>query len=182
MTTASIDPAAVKYGRLFDAFDTDGDGYVEWADYQRLTDRYLSDQGIGKDDRRARALTACYQMLWMELLRHADGAERLTREQFIAALRAASFDTSRFNMIEGLPHAVFDILDSDCDNEIDRNEFAQLLKRLGAETPDAMERFTVMDTDGDGRISRQEFIRSAREFIYGHDLQHSPGSVAFGAV
>lgn len=70
-------------------------------------------------------------MYWMELLRHADGNERLSREQFVHANRAASVDTSRFNMVEGIPHAVFDVMDTDGDNTIDKTEFKQFLQVWG---------------------------------------------------
>ncbi|MGW4891330.1 EF-hand domain-containing protein [Kitasatospora sp. NPDC004240] len=179
MATATIDPISVKLDRLFSATDTDGDGYVDWSDYQRLVDRYLVGYKIDKGDRRAQALLISYQMQWAELLRHADGVNRLSKEQYHFASRAASVDTSRFNMVEGVPHAIFDVMDTDGDNTISKAEFKQFLDVWGITDPGAMDTFAQLDTDGDGSISRQEFIRAVREFFYSPDLE-AAGSLFFG--
>ncbi|MFJ9030968.1 EF-hand domain-containing protein [Streptomyces sp. NPDC102274] len=179
MATATIDPITAKLEQMFDATDTDTDGYVDWTDYQRLIDRYLSAYKIDRKDRRAHALTAAYQMYWMELLRHADGNDRLNKEQYHHANRATSVDTSRFNMVEGVPHAVFDVMDVDGDNTINKAEFQKYLDVWGVSDPDAMDTFMRLDTDGDGVISRHEFIRAVREFFYSPDLD-AAGSLLFG--
>lgn len=186
MTTAAIHPITVKIDRMFQAVDGNGDGYAEWSDFDRIASRYLSAYKIAKDDRRALALRAAYQMYWMELLRHADvpanvPADRLTKEQFQQAVRALAVDTSRFNMVEGASHAVFDIMDVDGDNEISKTEFNQYLRAWDVTDPSAMDMFSMLDTDGDGYISRQEFIRATREFYYSSDLS-VPGSFFFGRI
>ncbi|MEV8331218.1 EF-hand domain-containing protein [Streptomyces niveus] len=181
MTTAITDPMTIKLDQLFAVTDTDGDGYVDWNDHQRLVDRYLSTYKIDKTDRRAQSLVVAYQMQWAELLRHADGVNRLSKEQFHHANRAASVDTSRFNMVEGVPHAIFDIMDIDGDNTISKAEFKQYLDVWSITDPSAMDTFNELDTDGDGAISRQEFIRAVREFFYSQDL-NAAGSLFFGRL
>ncbi|MFF9870049.1 EF-hand domain-containing protein [Streptomyces sp. NPDC013953] len=181
MATVATDPITMKLDQLFAATDTDSDGYVDWSDYQRLVERYLSTYKIDKSDRRAQALLISYQMQWAELLRHADGASRLSKEQYNFASRMASVDTSRFNMVEGIPHAIFDIMDTDGDNTISKVEFEQYLKVWDITDPGAMDTFVHLDTDGDGEISRQEFIRAVREFFYSQDLE-APGSLFFGRL
>lgn len=180
MTTTATDPITLKLEALFQATDTDNDGYVDWSDYQRIIDRYLSAYKINKQDRKAQSLTIAYQMYWTELLRHAGGNDRLDREQFAHANRAASVDTSRYNMMECIPHAIFDIADTDGDNTISKPEFKQFLDLLwGSKAPDAMDTFARLDTDGDGVISRHEYIRAIREFFHSPDLD-VPGSLFFG--
>ncbi|MFF0448087.1 EF-hand domain-containing protein [Streptomyces sp. NPDC004609] len=179
MATATTDPISIKLDQLFAAIDTNNDGYVDWSDFQHLVDRYLSTYKIDKSDRRAQALLISYQMQWAELLRHADGANRLSKEQYHFASRAASVDTSRFNMVEGVPHAVFDIMDTDGDNTISKAESKKYLEVWNVTDPGAMDTFAMLDTDGDGSISRQEFIRAVREFFYSPDLE-APGSLFFG--
>ncbi|WP_407652784.1 EF-hand domain-containing protein [Amycolatopsis cynarae] len=72
-------------------------------------------------------------------------------------------------MVEGVPHAIFDIVDGDGDNTISKSEFKQLLDVWGVSAPDAMATFMRLDTDGDGVISRHEYIRAIREFFYSPD-------------
>ncbi|MET1075712.1 MAG: EF-hand domain-containing protein [Umezawaea sp.] len=179
MPTTAADPISVKLDHLFSTTDTDGDGYVDWSDYERIVDGCLTGYRIDRNDRRAHALRAAYQMYWMEMLRHAHGSDRLDKEQFQQANRAASMDTSRFNMVEGVPHALFDVMDTDGDNTISKAEFQRFLKVRDISDPGAMDTFTELDTDGDGEISRQEFIRAVREFFYSPDLD-APGSLLFG--
>ncbi len=178
MTTASVD---LKLEQAFNAMDTNNDGYLEWPDYQRLVDRYLNGYKIDKNGMKGQALQVAHQATWLEVQRHANGSPRLSKDEYIAAIRAASVDTSRFNVVEGLPHAIFDVMDTDDDNTISKDEFAKFLEVWEVTAPEAMDVFTRLDTDGDGSISRQEYIRSWREFFYSSDLD-APGSLYFGQL
>lgn len=181
MTTTPT-PIDSKFARLFDAHDTDHDGHIDWSDYDRLVKAYLDAAQVDRADRRAHALQVTFQMWWMELLRHGQGqSDRLSREEYTQALRSLMMDTSRFNMLEGMPHSIFDLLDTDGDNEISRTEFQTLLGALKVPGPESHEHFTMMDTDGDGVLSRQEVIRAWREFFYFPE-DHRAGGILLGAV
>ncbi|MFH8800865.1 EF-hand domain-containing protein [Streptomyces sp. NPDC017936] len=183
MTTTAQDVITVKLERTFDSMDADHDGYLDRTDYQKLADRYIEAFRIPRDDRRARALLTFCQIYWLELLRHAgvDGG-RLTKDQFVTANRLAVIDTSRLNVTEGGGHAIFDVIDTDGDNEISKDEFARFLRDVWkSDAPDAMDSFTKLDTDGDGAISRHEFIRAVREHFLSNDPD-APGSMFFGHV
>jgi Ca2+-binding EF-hand superfamily protein len=183
MTSTRSDHIDTKIGSAFDALDANQNGYLEWSDYQSLVHCYLETFQVSKDDRRARALQAFCEMYWVELLRHAgvDG-DQLTKEQFVTANRLASIDTSRFNMVEGAGHVIFDFVDTNGDNEISKEEFERFLRDVWQiDAPDAMDTFTKLDTDGDGTISRQEFIRAMREHFHSHDPE-AAGSLFFGRL
>ncbi len=182
MDTVPAAPITERFGRLFDALDSDDDGFVTWTDYQRLVERYVHGYGLAPQERRAQAVRVSYQMLWQELLRHSGvEEERLGREAFVGAMHAAAEDRSRFNAAEGVAEAVFDLLDTDGDDRISREEFLRYTGALGAGAADAEERFAGVDTDEDGFISRQEFVLSAREYLFGDDTR-SPGGFVFGVV
>ncbi|MFE0640932.1 EF-hand domain-containing protein [Streptomyces sp. NPDC058877] len=183
MTTTVQDTITAKLERSFDALDADRNGYLDWADYQKMADRYIQAYGLSKDDRRARALQTFCQIYWLELLRHADvDGDRLTKDQFVTANRLAVIDTSRLNVTEGGGHAIFDVIDVNGDNEIGKDEFARFLRDVWkSDAPDAMDVFVKLDTDGDGVISRHEFIRAVREHYLSNDPD-APGSLFFGRV
>ncbi|MFJ8443800.1 EF-hand domain-containing protein [Kitasatospora griseola] len=183
MTTTEQDVITTKLERQFDALDANQDGYLEWADYQNLADRYIEAYKLDKDDRRARAMQAFCQTYWLELLRHAGvAADRLTKDQFVTANRLAAIDTSRLNLADGGGHVIFDVIDVDGDNEITKDEFARFLRDVWkSDAPDAMDSFTKLDTDGDGVISRMEFIRAVREYFLSNNPD-AAGSMFFGKV
>lgn len=183
MTAAAQDVITIKLERTFDQMDANEDGCLDWADYQKLADRYIRGYGLSSDDRRARALKTFCQIYWLELLRHAgvDG-DRLTKDQYVVANRLAVLDSSRLNTTEMGGHVIFDIIDADGDNETSKDEFARLMRDVWKiNSPEAMDLFTELDMDGDGAISRHEFIRAVREHFLSNDPD-APGSIFFGHV
>ncbi|MFI1936524.1 EF-hand domain-containing protein [Streptomyces purpureus] len=175
-TTTSRD---TRLERLFEATDVNADGYVEWADHQLIVERILDAYKTERDGQEGQTLKAAYAMAWQEVRRHAGGKERLNKAEYTAALRATVLDTSRFNLVEALPHAVFDIIDTDGDGLIDKGEYQRWLEVWDITAPDAMNVFHALDTDGDGTISRQESVRSWREFFLSDDPR-AAGTLFFG--
>ncbi|MFJ6805691.1 EF-hand domain-containing protein [Streptomyces anulatus] len=183
MGTAAPDIIATKLGRSFAALDSDHDGHLDWSDYQRLADRYLDAYHLGPDDRRARALHAFFHAYWLELLRHADvQGDRLSRDQYVDAVRLASADTSRLNVADGLGHVLFDVIDVNGDNEISREEYTRFLTDVWAiEEAEALQAFRTLDTNGDDTVSRPEFLRAIRQYFLLNDPD-APGSLFFGSA
>lgn len=184
MGTATADAIGLKIKKVFSALDADNDGYVDWSDFQVIIDRYFSEYGLNKSNRKAMALHAAYAMLWQELARHADadGDQRVSEEEYIAATRSAVIDTSRFDAVNGLAEATFDVMDADGDNQISKDEYLRHANNVwGISSREAAQAFTALDTDGDGHISRPELIRSSREFFLSPDPA-TPGSLIFGRV
>ncbi|WP_017570897.1 EF-hand domain-containing protein [Nocardiopsis halotolerans] len=182
METAPAAPITERFGQLFDTLDSDGDGAITWEDYQRLVNRYTSGYSLDAADRRAQAVHASYQMLWLELLRHSSAPEaRLDRDMFVRAMHSASEDRSRFNMTEGVAEAVFDLLDTDDGGSVSEAEYVRYAEILGVASETARERFRGLDTDSDGFVNREEFVLSSREYLFGDDPD-SPGGFVFGVI
>ncbi|MFJ6983294.1 MULTISPECIES: EF-hand domain-containing protein [unclassified Streptomyces] len=179
MTTA--DPVVAKLDQLFAMTDTDRDGHVDWNDYRRIIDRYLEAYAVGGDDPRAHALTGAYRAYWSELLRHADGAERLDREAYHRANRAAGVDGGGSDVVEGVPHAVFALMDGDGDGAVDRAEFTTFLAVWGVTGPEGAAVFDRLDADGDGVIGRQEYLRAVRAFFHAPEAD-SAGDALLGQL
>lgn len=183
MTLAAQDAITAKLERQFEMLDADKDGRVNAAEFLKIADRIIQAYKLDANDRRAHALRAMNQMYWMELMRHAGTAsDALTKDQFVMGNRLATIDTSRINVVEGLAHATFDIMDVDEDNEISRDEFLRFQRDVWqVGLPDAMEVFEQVDIDGDEAISRMEFVRTVREYFLSKDPS-APGSMLFGRV
>ncbi|MCG5220160.1 EF-hand domain-containing protein [Streptosporangium soli] len=177
---AAAGPPHRKICELFDAVDADRDGYVEWADYQRLIDRYLSGYHLCRDDRRAMALQTAYALYWQELERHADGGRRVDKDAFAIAHCLVNLGRT-FQALNGIIHAVLDITDTTHGYQIGAEKFARLLQVLGITAPAAVELFARLDTNGDGRIGCEEFARAAREFFVSGDPD-APGGLLFGVL
>lgn len=171
---------AARFSDLFDVLDTDDDKTVTWNDYQRLVDRYVSGYGLEASAPRAQAIQTAYESLWQKLAGQAK-EESLDREQFVAAMHAAAEDRSPSNAAEAVAEAVFDLLDADGDGRISEQEFLVYANTLGTQEQGAKKRFAHVDTDGDGDISREEFVLSARQYLFGDDID-SPGGFVFGVV
>ncbi|XVS61323.1 EF-hand domain-containing protein [Actinosynnema sp. CA-299493] len=179
MTTT--DPIDARIGLLFDRMDGDGDGRVTWADYRRTVERFLDGYRLAADGREGLALRTAYQVWWLELQRHAGGADGLTKDEYVSATRAAVGDTSRANLVDGLSHALFDVMDGNDDGLVDRAEFARLLSLRGFTGPAADGVFDGLDLDRDGFISRPEYVRSWRDFFFADDPD-SPGTRYLGRI
>lgn len=184
MTATGQDVITAKLERSYAALAADPDGYVEWAHFRALVNRYLDTYGIDTTDRRAMALDLFIQAYWLELLRHADVPEpRLTREQYVKASLLAIADTSRLDMADGCGQVIFQVIDTDRDGAISRNDFRLFLHRvlLIEAAPGAMDMFTALDTDQDDMITRDEFVGGIREHFLSEDPD-APGSLLFGHV
>ncbi|MFJ3637664.1 EF-hand domain-containing protein [Streptomyces sp. NPDC090112] len=157
--------------RMFEAIDSNNADYICWEDMARLADTYQHVFEVPETDRRAQALKACYRMYWMELLRHAGGIDRLDKDHFRLGNYAASVDTSRFNLTDGLTSAIFDVIDLDATGKITRDDFEQHFRIWCNGAPDSS-LYDRLDVDADGYLTRQAFIRAMRELYFAANFEN----------
>jgi len=167
MAGTTADPVDTKIESEFHKLDLNHDGYLDWSDYEILIGRYKKTARVSEDDRRTRALRAFYQMHWLELLRYAGvEGDRLSKDQFVAATRLATTDTSRLNVAEVGGHVIFDLIDTNGDGEISKEELTHYLRGVWQiDGSDAMYDFDALDRDGDSVISRDEFVGGIHEHL-----------------
>jgi Ca2+-binding EF-hand superfamily protein len=167
MASTTTDPVDTKIEAEFAKLDLNHDGYLDWSDYEVLVDRYRQTARVSEDDRRIKALRAFYQMHWLELLRHAGvDRDRLSKDQFIAATRQATSDTSRLDVTEVGGHVIFDLIDANGDGEISKEELTRYLQGVWqVDEAEAMYGFEALDRDKNQVISRDEFVSGIHEHL-----------------
>jgi Ca2+-binding EF-hand superfamily protein len=180
---ATFDPITRRLRRLFSVLDTDVDGFVTWGDYQRIVDKYMAGYALAKSDDRIKSLEKAYWAQWLGLLTQANpGQDRLSRDEFVAAHRAAGDSTNASHLLEDIAQAIFNVLDVDGDKRINRDEFARYLAFCEIPSTDATIIFQRLDLDGDAFISQREVARSLRAFhLYNDDL-NTPGGIFLGVT
>ncbi|MFF3326316.1 EF-hand domain-containing protein [Streptomyces sp. NPDC002889] len=180
---ATFDPITRRLRQLFAALDTDQDGFVTWGDYQRIVHKYMTGYALAGSDTRIRSLEKAYWAQWLGLLTQANpGQDRLSQDEFVAAHRAAGYDTYASHLLEDIAQSIFNVLDVDGDKRISRDEFARYLAFCEISGSDAAIIFQRLDLDRDAFISQREVARSLRAFhLYNDDL-NTPGGIFLGVT
>jgi Ca2+-binding EF-hand superfamily protein len=175
------DAMTIKLTNVFTAFDADRDGYLEASDFQSVVTDLSTEFGLKAGDLKYRALRNAYEVLWDELQRHADtdGDRQISLPEFIENGYRAIADTSRVNVVDHLGNAVFEVVDTNKDEQVSREEFARLQRAFRVTAANASETFEAIDTDNDGHISRPEFLQGVRDYFTSPNF-NGPGSWFFG--
>ncbi|MFK0295106.1 EF-hand domain-containing protein [Streptomyces sp. NPDC090442] len=166
--------------RLFNVADTDGDGYVDRADYERIAHRYCTTYELATDTPEAKALASFYREYWAGLQRHAKTDGRLSRKQHRTAADAAPADPALQEPVSAFGAAVFKVIDADHDGYIGEQELTRYLAMWNL-ARDATRVLGQLDTDGDGRLSKDDLTRAINTYFYSPD-RGGTGSVFFGVA
>ncbi|GGP68181.1 EF-hand domain-containing protein [Saccharothrix coeruleofusca] len=161
--------------KLFKAIDRDGSGCVERSDYERVVDRYNTLFEVDPESPEGQELLGAHMMLYSEVVRHAQGHDRVSKQEYVSALLQMLVETNCDNLLMAMPNAVFDVIDRNDDDMIDEQEFRRFLQVWQIDSPATMEVFTRLDTDRDGQISRHEYVSSWRDFF--SDSTTAPGTL-----
>jgi Ca2+-binding EF-hand superfamily protein len=169
MTTAV---ANNRIKQRFDRWDTDGDGALERADFEREAANIAEAFGKNIESPQGRALRNAFRSLFDYHACKAgvcpDG--RITEEQFLDIYDRLMFQQgeSSFNrVLRPVMQALIGLCDNDNNGRINRAEFATWLRGLGVSATDARTTFDRIDTNGDGELTVEELLTAVRDFHYG---------------
>ncbi|MGW8379017.1 EF-hand domain-containing protein [Streptomyces sp. ODS28] len=163
-----------KLARRFATFDTDGDGYIDRADFQSACDRLGAAFALGADAPELKHLRELSDGVWQRLAQAADADAdgRIDLAEYQAAFAAgllvtpASFDAGYAPFLD----AIMDIADTDQDGKLTRDEQVRWTGALmGLAEADAREVFGRLDRDADGLISRDEMLAAIREYYFAEE-------------
>ncbi|WP_156757070.1 EF-hand domain-containing protein [Actinokineospora pegani] len=165
-----------KMSIVFTAMDDNGDGFLERADFEALTDRWTSIRGtVG-----AQRLREIMMGWWQVLLEASDTNrdQRVTVEEVLAVVDNLG---SMLHLVRATAESMFEAVDEDGDGRVSAAEYGRMIGAwTGRESaPEAV--FARLDTDGDGWISKPEFIGHWAEFWAGDD-EDAPGAHLFSAA
>ncbi|QKW07950.1 EF-hand domain-containing protein [Streptomyces sp. NA04227] len=160
-----------KLARRFSTYDTDGDGYVDRADFESAVARLGEAFALSPAAEPLARLRGLSLGLWDHLVHVADTDHdgRISEAEYKAAFAAGlletpdSFDAGYKPFLD----ALMDIADEDGDGLLTRDEQVRWTGALmGLPEPDAREVFGRLDTDADGLVDRDEILTAIREFYF----------------
>ncbi|MFE2753228.1 EF-hand domain-containing protein [Actinosynnema sp. NPDC059335] len=165
-----------KTSIVFTAMDSNGDGFLERADFEAVTDRWAHLRD-GVDHERLREI----MMGWWDALRSAsdrDGDDRVTVDEVLTVVAELG---TMLDLVVATAESMFEAVDEDGDGRVSAPEYARMIHAwTGNDAPtDAV--FARLDLDGDGWISKSEFVQHWVEFWAGDDAD-APGTYVFGEV
>ncbi|MFJ6676216.1 EF-hand domain-containing protein [Actinosynnema sp. NPDC091369] len=166
-----------KTSIVFTAMDSNGDGFLERADFEALTDRWEHIRGGGDGHGRLREI----MMGWWDALRSASDHDRDDRVTVEEVLSVVSDLGTMLDLVVATAESMFEAVDEDGDGLVSAPEYGRMIHAwTGNDAPtDAV--FARLDLDGDGSISKSEFVRHWVEFWAGDDAD-APGTHVFGEV
>ena len=167
-----------KIAGVFDAMDADGDGFLEQADFEALTDRWTGIREWAPGSVGHARLTAI-MMGWWDVLLAASDLDRDDRVTLDEVLLVVDQLRTMPENVASTATTMFDAIDENADGRISAAEYRQLIEAWNGCETDTDEIFPLLDLDGDGQLSRQEFTELWTEFWAGDDPD-SPATWVFG--
>ncbi|MFF8861161.1 EF-hand domain-containing protein [Streptomyces sp. NPDC015139] len=169
-----------KLRAMFDAFDADGNGYLEQQDFEALTARWCRMPRVAGEPELAGRVESV-MMGWWGHLAAAAGPGRDARIDMdgllgvvdrLPAMRAETMATA---------DVVFDAVDDDRDGRISRTEHRRLIDAWHGRPVETGDVFDHLDQDGDGYLSRSEFAFLWTQF-WTSDDPGDPGNLMCGPL
>jgi len=159
--------------------DLDGDGQLTRADYEMLLDRYLK---LGKiDEFRAKQVTRKILSVWDIFFDNVSTNGVIDADAWIAVIKRHSVFVY-FRVVVEFMNIFFDLIDTNGDGVIQKDEYAFFLKAFRVEDEaDITASFNMLDMDGDGKIDHTEFMNAAVEFWMTDD-ESLPSKLLFGPL
>jgi len=168
-----------KFTRMFNAFDADHSGYLEFADVQTILTNLAQLNGIVAGSPEYEAAQSSFRTRWEHTRQFADTNrdDRVTLDEWLAYCSALIQSPEMFEQDMGsLISSNARLMDRDGDGLISLEDFAAVRGNLDSDNTAVFQR---LDLNGDGYISREEFIASYRQFFLSDDPD-APGSWFFG--
>ncbi|KAB2350069.1 EF-hand domain-containing protein [Actinomadura rudentiformis] len=147
----------------FIVFDSDANGYLQRADFERMARRVTRVMGQQEGSAKAQAVLDGHLRFWAGLAAEAD-SDHDAKISFDEYARR-SFGPGSFTAhVQPLAKSIAALADTDNDGQISKQEFIALLCAVGFNAADYSDFFQTLDSDGDGAITIEQFVAMLEDF------------------
>lgn len=169
-----------KLTHLFHVMDSNGDGQLEWADFERIADNIAGTKGLEAGTPEYDALMGQYRYGWQQAEPFVDG-DGMSVEAYLASYdqilaTPGVYDT----LVRPSAEMIFDIFDLDGDEKVSVEEWREFFRCHSIDPAEADRCFDKYDLDGDGHVSRSELVDLVGQFYLSSDPA-APGNYLFGS-
>ena len=162
-----------KLARFFFVCDTDKNGTLEKADYERIVNNLAALQNWKPGDSGYDRLYANFVgNIWEHLAQFGDtdNDNRVTLDEWFAYCdEMLSSEESYKNEVYSRALLVFEALDTNRDGRYTVEDFVQFYHAYGIDTELAAPAFKRLDRDGSGELSMEEVAPICFDFHYSED-------------
>lgn len=157
-----------KVAGVFGAMDVDGDGFLEEADFEALTARWMKVRDWEPGSAGYERIRAVMMGWWKALLAASDQDrdDKVTLDEVMAVVDRLG---GMRDAVVATAHSMFDCIDQDGDGRIGPAEYEQVVTGWKGYEASTEGIFPRLDLDGDGSISQDEFTHLWTGFWMGDD-------------
>ncbi|MDU0251825.1 EF-hand domain-containing protein [Streptomyces sp. PU10] len=169
-----------KLQDMFNAFDVNGDGCLEEADFAALTTRWSRLPRVRADGELAVRVEDVLLGWWQHLSEAVDTDDdgRIDMDDLLAMVDRLP---AMRDAVAATADTVFDAVDENGDGRISRNEHQRLIDLWHGQRVVTGDVFDRLDQDADGHLSRSEFAALWTQFWISDDPAE-PGNYVCGPV
>jgi len=142
--------------------DHDHDGVWTESDYDTMVDRYR-DIGGASPAKEAQIRTVL-KKVWADYFAAESLLHPITAKVYCESLAKLGRE-KLVGVVESFFPLYFDIIDTNEDGLIQKEEFEVFFKVFGMDPTTAAEAFASIDTDGDGVLTRKAFVAASVEYF-----------------
>jgi len=172
------DLMARKYASYVSRAGQDNDGVVTADQFNAIADRCIA--LTDGDPAKAQQIRATVQEAWNQIFQEYAEKQPLSIAAYAEAMKNCD-PTIVINMTNAFSAMFFDLIDTNKDSFIGKDEFAVFYHLRGLDPQGAPDAFNAIDANQDGKLSREEFNAAYVDFITNDD-PNSPFSHFFGVI
>jgi len=170
-----------KLTHLFEVMDSNGDGQLEWSDFERIADKIAGTKGLEPGSAGYDALMGQYRYGWQQAEPFVEGDDGMSVDAYLASYdRILATPGVYDTLVRPSAEMIFDIFDMDGDEKVTVDEWREFFRCHSIEPSEADRCFEKYDLNEDGYVSRSELVDLVGQFYLSSDPD-APGNYLFGS-